>query len=222
MRPYSYGMGKDSAAACEDRSADQLGRRNLTDFQKNEIALRYEDVIAKRMKERQSTSTGGSNPQLKTKWSEAEKPEHTTRRAELAKIAGTSQGSIQRSKLILEKGTQEHEPRVNKEKMENLNMGKYHQSKYEQEVTIGFNAAEDTAEIYTADPVWIRKMDKLVQQNPEQFRPGRVETYQGEIVAKRYTFPKRLISIRSKERRLTEEQRAELAARFNRGQQDGV
>ena len=39
-------------------------------------------------------------------------------------------------------------------------MGKYHQSKYEQEVTIGFNAAEGTAEIYTADPVWIRKMDE--------------------------------------------------------------
>ena len=101
-------------------------------------------------------------------------------------------------------------------------MGKYHQSKYEQEVVIGFNAAEDTAEIYTADPVWIRKMDKLVQQNPEQFKPGRVETYQGDIVVKRYTFLKRLISIRSKERRLTDEQRAELAARFNRGQQDGV
>ena len=101
-------------------------------------------------------------------------------------------------------------------------MGKYHQSKYEQEVTIGFNAAEAAAEIYTADPVWIRKRDKLVQQNPEQFKPGKVETCQGEIVAKRYTFTKRLISIRSKERRLTEEQRAELAARFNREQQDGV
>lgn len=109
------------------------------------------------------------------------------------------------------------ELRANKEKMEILSMGKYHQSKYEQEVIIGFNAAEGTAEIYTADPVWIRKMDKLVQQNPEQFRPGRVETYQGEIVVKWYTFPKRLISIRSKERRLTDEQRAELAARFNRG-----
>ncbi len=104
-------------------------------------------------------------------------------------------------------------------------MGKYHQSKYEQEVTIGFNnAAEGTAEIYTADPVWIRKMDKLVQQNPEQFRLGRVETYQGEIVAKRYTFPKRFVSIRSKDVKqvLTDEQRAERAARLGRGQQDGV
>lgn len=119
---------------------------------------------------------------------------------------------------------QEHEPRTNKEKMEFLSMGKYHQSKYEQEVTIGFNAAEGTAEIYTADPVWIRKMDKLVQQNPEQFKPGRAETYQGEIVAKRYTFPKRFISIRSKDVKqvLTDEQRAERTARLGRGQQDGV
>lgn len=101
-------------------------------------------------------------------------------------------------------------------------MGKYHQSKYEQEVTIGFNAAEGTAEIYTADPVWIRKMDKLVQQNPEQFKPGEEETYQGAIIAKRYTFPKRFISIRSKDRTLTDEQRAERAARLNGGQQDGV
>lgn len=98
-------------------------------------------------------------------------------------------------------------------------MGKYHQSKYEQEVIISLNAAEDTAEIYTADPVWIRKMDKLVQQNPEQFRPGKVETYQGEIVAKRYTFPRRFVTIRSKDIKveLTDEQRAERAARLSRG-----
>lgn len=97
-------------------------------------------------------------------------------------------------------------------------MGKYHQTKHEQEVSIGFNAAEGTAEIYTADPVWIRKIDRLVQQNPEQFRPGKVETYQGEVVAKRYTFPKRLITIRSKVRQLTDEQRAERAARLSRRQ----
>ncbi len=90
--------------------------------------------------------------------------------------------------------------------------------RYEQEVTIGFNAAEDTAEIYTADPVWIRKFDKLVEQNLEQFKPGRAETYKGEIVAKRYSFPKRFITIRSKDvkRELTSEQRAELAERLSK------
>ena len=103
-------------------------------------------------------------------------------------------------------------------------MAKYHLSKYEQEVVISFSAADGTADIYTADPVWIRKLDKLVQQNPEQFIPGKVETYQGEIVAKRYTFPKRFVSIRSKDVKqvLTDEQRAERAARLGRGQQDGV
>lgn len=34
--------------------------------------------------------------------------------------------------------------------------------KIEQETQISFNAAEDTAELYTADPVMIRKMNKLV------------------------------------------------------------
>lgn len=92
----------------------------------------------------------------------------------------------------------------------------------EQETIISFNAAEDTVELYTADPVYIRKLDKLAEKNPEQFKPGRVGTYQGEIVAKRYIFPKRFLSIRSKERSLTDEQRAELAARLSKGQQGGV
>lgn len=34
-------------------------------------------------------------------------------------------------------------------------MGKYHLSKVEMETIIGFNAAEETAELYTADPVWM-------------------------------------------------------------------
>ena len=101
-------------------------------------------------------------------------------------------------------------------------MGKYHLSKVEMETIIGFNAAEETAELYTADPVWMRKLDKLVAQNPEQFKPGRVDTCQGEIVAKRYSFPKKFVAIRSREKQLTDEQRAELAARFGRGKQGGV
>ena len=91
-------------------------------------------------------------------------------------------------------------------------------SRYEQEVTIGFNAAGDTAELYTADPVWMRKLDKLVEQNPEQFRSERSETYKEEVVAKRYSFPKRFITIRSKDvkRELTDEQRTELAERLGK------
>ena len=40
----------------------------------------------------------------------------------------------------------------------------------EQETQINFNAGEAEATLYTADPVMIRKMDKIVEQNPEQFK----------------------------------------------------
>ncbi len=91
-------------------------------------------------------------------------------------------------------------------------------SGYEQEVTIIFNAVDETAEIYTANPVWTRKMDKLVEQNPKQFKLERVGKCEGKIISKSYSFPKKFITIRSKEtkRELTEEQRAELAERLNR------
>ncbi len=38
-------------------------------------------------------------------------------------------------------------------------------TRYEQEVLINFNAEEQTASIYTANPVWLRKMDKLATMN---------------------------------------------------------
>lgn len=86
-------------------------------------------------------------------------------------------------------------------------------TRYEQETIINFNAEEDTAELYTADPVWMRKLDKLLEQNPEQFKPGRSEKYEGKIIAKRYILPKRFISIRSKdvERKMTDEQKERAA-----------
>ena len=100
----------------------------------------------------------------------------------------------------------------------------YRLSRYEQETIINFNAEEDTAEIYTADSVWIRKLDKLVEQNPEQFGPGRTELLEGEVIAKRYSFPKRFITIRSKDvkRKLTDEQRAELAERLSKNTQKSI
>lgn len=89
-------------------------------------------------------------------------------------------------------------------------------SRYEQETVINFNAKEDAAELYTADPVWIRKMDKLIKQNPEQFKPGKSERYEGKVIAKRYIFPKRFVTIRSKdiERKMTEEQKRAAAERM--------
>lgn len=92
---------------------NQLGRRNLNDFQRNQIALKYEAVIAERMKERQvaGLKTGEKIP---FRPNEPNGNEPTTKRKELAKIAGTSEGSIQRTKLIIDKGTPEQIARAEK------------------------------------------------------------------------------------------------------------
>ena len=43
-------------------------------------------------------------------------------------------------------------------------------TRYEQEVVINFNADEDTATVYSANPSWLRKMDALVKEFPDTFR----------------------------------------------------
>lgn len=96
---------------------NQLGRRNLTDFQRNKIALQYEEVIAKRMKERQ-IAAGGDKKSASAKNADGQKAHSdiskTTKRKELAKIAGTSEKSIRNTKTILEKGTPEQIERAEK------------------------------------------------------------------------------------------------------------
>lgn len=77
-------------------------------------------------------------------------------------------------------------------------------TRYEQEVVINLNADEDMATVYSANPVWIKKMDKLVQEFPEVFRVKR----QTEI-SKTYELPKRLVRI-GKPRELSLAQRENL------------
>ncbi len=88
--------------------------------------------------------------------------------------------------------------------------------KIEQETQINFNAAENTAELYTADPVMIRRMNKLVEQNPEQFKGEVHSKYQGKVYGMHYTFPKRFVTIRTKDvvRQMSDEQRKESAERL--------
>ena len=54
--------------------------------------------------------------------------------------------------------------------------------------------------------------------NPEQFRLERVERVKGTIVSKEYFFPKRFVTIRSRDikRELTEGQRKEIAERLKK------
>lgn len=108
---------RDRSDVIEWMLRNQLGRRNLTDFSRNEIALKYQEVIAKKMRERQSLNGKNQVSNFKYIGSRSIDPlpiEKTNQRKELAKIAKTSEGSIQRSKLILEKGTEEQIERARK------------------------------------------------------------------------------------------------------------
>ena len=73
-------------------------------------------------------------------------------------------------------------------------------SRYEQEVVINLNADEDEATVYTANPVWIRKMDKLCKEFPEVIR---LKSW--TEVSKTYVLPKNLVRI-GKPRTLSEAQ----------------
>lgn len=90
----------------------------------------------------------------------------------------------------------------------------------ERETIITFNAAEDTAEIYTADPVYIRKLDKLCEQFPDTYK------FMAELSVKRckesktYSMPKRLVKFRPPvTREISEEQREALAERLRKARE---
>ena len=90
----------------------------------------------------------------------------------------------------------------------------------ERETIINFNAAEDTAEIYTADPVYIRKLDKLCEQFPDTYK------FMADLSAKQckesktYSMPKRLVKFRSPvTREIREEQREALAERLRKARE---
>ena len=88
----------------------------------------------------------------------------------------------------------------------------------EQETVINFSRLDETASVYTSDGTVMTKLDRMVKNNPDDFKLERVEKCQGDIVAKVYRCPVGFISFRSKKviRELTDEQRAEMAERAKR------
>lgn len=66
----------------------------------------------------------------------------------------------------------------------------YKPSRYEMETTITFNRYEPNARIYTADPVMLRKLDKLCSQNPV------FSVLREDELSKTYSCPKKLVNIR--------------------------
>lgn len=88
----------------------------------------------------------------------------------------------------------------------------YSPTREEQETIIRFDRSSDTATIYTADPVIIRKMDKLMSESPC------VQAISHDELSRTYICPKSWVKVH-KPRLLRDEQRAELTQRLKREQQ---
>lgn len=63
-------------------------------------------------------------------------------------------------------------------------------SRYEQEVIINFNATDKEATVYTANPAWAKKMEKLVVEYPDIVKLG----WESDV-SKTFIIPKKLIKI---------------------------
>ena len=81
----------------------------------------------------------------------------------------------------------------------------------EQELHINASRDEDFATAYCSDSTWITKMDKLVKKSPDLF-----SVVAKNEISKTYRFPKRLLSIRSSIREMSEEQRYAASERMKK------
>lgn len=79
---------------------NQLSRRNLNDFQRVEMVRKYEQTVKAQAKERQATSTGGANPQLREKLPEAVIGKRAT--DELGELAGVSRKTYEHAAAVLD------------------------------------------------------------------------------------------------------------------------
>lgn len=88
----------------------------------------------------------------------------------------------------------------------------------EQETVVNIIRTDKRADIYTSDYYVMRKLDRKVEESDAWKLEEEIRDREGEIVAKRYSCPKKLVQFRTREikRELTDEQRAELAERLRR------
>ena len=77
-------------------------------------------------------------------------------------------------------------------------------TRYEQETIINFSADDQTATLYTRDPVVMRQLDALVTEYPDIFKCiGETD------IDKTYEMPKSVVTYR-KPRRISDERRSQL------------
>ena len=91
-------------------------------------------------------------------------------------------------------------------------------TRLEQETVIVFNAAEDTIEIETFDPVYIRKLDKMCAEFPDVYKKKPTVTDGGSyIMSKKF-----LRFAKPVERHMTDEQKAAARDRLAKAREKKV
>ena len=83
----------------------------------------------------------------------------------------------------------------------------------DRKTTISFDEADIMLTVHTFNPKLINTLDKAVEERPELFKLIRIDDF-GTCIAKTYEFPKRYLNVKVP-KRLTEEQKKLLKARFN-------
>ena len=81
-------------------------------------------------------------------------------------------------------------------------------TKYEMETIVNYNAAEQTAIVYTRDKAVMRKLDRLVEAYPESYR-----LVEQTEIDKTYSMPKSYVTYR-KPRSVSAEQREQARLRM--------
>lgn len=81
-------------------------------------------------------------------------------------------------------------------------------TKYEMETIVNYNAAEQTATVYTRDKAVMRKLDRLVEAYPESYR-----LIDQTDIDKTYSMPKSYVTYR-KPRTVRDEQREQVRHRM--------
>lgn len=95
-------------------------------------------------------------------------------------------------------------------------MHKYNMPLCEKETHIWFDAESNTASVETYDPVYIRKLDKMVESCPECYEVVAKDTHLGNPWAKYRISEKKLLSFRKPAavREYTDEQREAMRERM--------
>ena len=94
---------------------NQLGRRNLTSFQRGELVLKFEPLLRAQARERQATSSGGDEPQLVKNSAQAGNVGRT--REKLGQMAGVSHDTIKKVKKLSEAADDETKQKLRRNEM---------------------------------------------------------------------------------------------------------